>query len=78
MKRLTEKHFGAEDYYMGCSSVCDDLTMGGLCDGCDKLQEIINKLGAYEDTGLEPDDVVDLMGSHSEAIRTICDLRKKG
>ena len=73
MERLTCKHFGAEDYYMECSSKCDNLDD---CGDCPKLQEIINKLGAYEDTDLEPDDVVDLMGSHSEAIRTICDMKK--
>lgn len=55
MDRLTGKHYDRGDYYMVCSGSCanDDE----MCGGCPWLEKIINRLGAYEDTGLEPEDM---------------------
>lgn len=50
MKRLTEKPFGAKDYYMTCSAECER----DHCVECAELEKIVNLLGAYEDTGLTP------------------------
>lgn len=50
MKRLTEKHFGAKDYYMTCSAECER----DHCVECAELDKIVNLLGTYEDTGLTP------------------------
>ena len=50
MKRLTEKHYGANDYYMTCSAECER----DQCVECAELEKIVNLLGAYEDTGLTP------------------------
>jgi len=62
MVRLTERHTNKKDgYYMKCSAECfafDD------CNDCAKLYEIIDRLAAYEDTGLEPGQIkeaVDLL-----------------
>ena len=54
MERLTEKHFGNEGYYMKCSEFCanDDE----MCGGCPELDKIVNRLAAYEDTGLLPEE----------------------
>lgn len=55
MDRLTGKHYGAEDYYMTCSPKCaGDAEM---CIGCPEVDKIINRLGAYEDTGLMPEEI---------------------
>lgn len=55
MDRLTGKHYDRGDYYMVCSGSCanDDE----MCGGCPWLEKIINRLGSYEDTGLEPDEI---------------------
>nr|DAQ28770.1 MAG TPA: hypothetical protein [Caudoviricetes sp.] len=53
MKRLTEKHFGAKDYYMTCSAECER----DHCVECAELDKIVNLLGAYEDTGLTPSEM---------------------
>lgn len=50
MERLTEKHYGANDYYMTCSAECER----DQCVECAELEKIVNLLGAYEDTGLTP------------------------
>ena len=56
MERLTEHHanktLGA---YMVCSGACikEDFD----CTLCENLNKIVNTLAAYEDTGLEPEDI---------------------
>lgn len=50
MERLTEKHYGANDYYMTCSEECER----DHCVECAEIEKIVNLLGAYEDTGLTP------------------------
>lgn len=56
MERLTEHHvrktLGA---YMACSVACinDDFD----CNNCEKLEEIVDRLAAYEDTGLAPEEI---------------------
>lgn len=53
MERLTEKHYGANDYYMTCSAECER----DQCVECAELEKIVNLLGAYEDTGLTPSEM---------------------
>ena len=52
MDRLTELHHKKSDgYYIRCSEHCNN----DICDcGCEKFEQIVNRLGAYEDTGMEP------------------------
>lgn len=53
MERLTERCYKAEDgYYLKCSAT---LECCENCDECDKLNDVVNRLAAYEDTGMEPD-----------------------
>lgn len=56
MKRLTEKHYGADDYYMKCSEECER----DHCIDCPAFEALVDRLGAYEDTGLEPEEINDL------------------
>lgn len=52
MDRLTERHYLASDYYMKCSEECNvDMD----CIDCPAFEHIVDKLGAYEDTGLTPE-----------------------
>ena len=57
MKRLTQKHYGASDYYMACSENCsEDMD----CIDCPSFDSLVDRLGAYENTGLTPEDVESL------------------
>ena len=54
MERLTKTHYiSYNGHYMACSelnSCCDKE-----CSTCNHLDEIVERLAAYEDTGLEPE-----------------------
>lgn len=52
MERYTENHYDGNGYYLICSGNCETLN----CGDCDILGEIVDRLAAYEDTGLEPED----------------------
>ena len=53
MERYTEKHYGENGYYLVCSGNCETLN----CGDCGILDKIVDRLAAYEDTGLEPEEV---------------------
>lgn len=54
MERLTEKHYLAEDHYMKCSEDCNvDMD----CVDCPAFDKLIERLAAYEDTGMTPEQV---------------------
>ena len=53
MERYTEKHYGEDGYYLVCSGNCETLN----CGDCGILDKIVDRLAAYEDTGLEPEEV---------------------
>lgn len=52
-KRYTRKHYGENGYYIICSENCETLN----CGDCGILDKIVDRLAAYEDTGLEPEEV---------------------
>lgn len=59
MERMTELYNGkVNEYYKKCSLKC--YPNGFSCSDCEKLDNLVNRLGAYEDTGLTPEEVVDL------------------
>lgn len=52
MERLTEKHYLATDHYMRCSEFCNvDMN----CIDCPAFDRLVERLAAYEDTGLTPE-----------------------
>ena len=54
MERLTEKHYLAEDHYMKCSEDCNvDMD----CVDCHAFDKLIERLAAYEATGLTPEEI---------------------
>ena len=54
MERLTEKHYLAEDHYMKCSEDCNvDMD----CVDCPAFDKLIERLAAYEETGLTPEEI---------------------
>ena len=56
MERLTRAHYKASDgYYLVCSEMCEreDCT-----EECGHFDEAIERLAAYEDTGLTPEEVL--------------------
>lgn len=59
MERLTEHHVNKTlGAYMVCSGACikEDFD----CTLCENLNKIVNTLAAYEDTGLEPEEIMGL------------------
>lgn len=55
MERLTEKHYLGTDHYMKCSGNCNvDMD----CIYCPSFDRLVERLAAYEDTGLEPEEVL--------------------
>ena len=59
MERLTEKHYLGTDHYMKCSGNCNvDMD----CIDCPSFDRLVERLAAYEDTGLTPSDVRSLWG----------------
>ena len=53
MERYTEKHYTENGHYLICSGTCETLN----CGDCGVLDKIVNRLAAYEDTGLAPEEV---------------------
>lgn len=53
MERYTEKHYDGNGYYLICSGNCETLN----CGDCGILDKIVDRLAAYEETGLEPEEV---------------------
>lgn len=54
MERLTEKHYLGTDHYTKCSGSCNvDMD----CIDCPSFDCLVERLAAYEDTGLEPREV---------------------
>ena len=54
MERLTEKHYLGTDHYMKCSGSCNvDMD----CIDCPSFDCLVERLAAYEDTGLDPEEV---------------------
>lgn len=52
MERLTEKHYLGTDHYMKCSGGCNvDMD----CIYCPSFDCLVERLAAYEDTGLDPE-----------------------
>lgn len=64
MERLTERKFGR--YRL--KSTCRLDTLQGA-------RSVVDRLAAYEDSGLEPEEVTDLMASHGTAIGQLTEYR---
>lgn len=68
MKRLTEKHYLCTDHYMECSGTCNvDMD----CIDCPSFDRLVERLAAYEDTGLEPEEVTALQKDWSDLCAVI-------
>lgn len=67
MSRLTERHYvetegyyvETEGYYLKCSEAPN---CPNNCEECSRLDDAINRLGEYENTGLTPGEVHSLFG----------------
>ena len=88
MERLTEKHYLAEDHYMKCSEECNvDMD----CVDCQAFDKLIERLAAYEDTGLTPEEIkapftedtminltAQALGVEADRIRELAEADKDG
>ena len=63
MERLTEKHYLGTDHYIKCSGSCNvDMD----CIDCPSFDRLVERLAAYEDTGLTPEEVSALVKDWSD------------
>ena len=63
MERLTEKHYLGTDHYMKCSGSCNvDMD----CIDCPSFDCLVERLAAYADTGLTPEEVAALVKDWSD------------
>ena len=63
MERLTEKHYLGTDHYMKCSENCNvDMD----CIDCPSFDCLVERLAAYEDTGLEPESCAEFARADAE------------
>lgn len=63
MERLTEKHYLGTDHYMKCSGSCNvDMD----CIDCPSFDCLVERLAAYEDTGLTPDRCAEFARADAE------------
>lgn len=61
MERLTEKHYLGTDHYMKCSGNCNvDMD----CIDCPSFDCLVERLAAYEDTGLTPGEIKSMQEEH--------------
>lgn len=88
MERLTEKHYLAEDHYMKCSEDCNvDMD----CVDCPAFDKLIERLAAYEATGLTPEEIkaqftedaminlaAQALGVETSRLREIAEAEKDG
>lgn len=63
MERLTEKHYLGTDHYMKCSGSCNvDMD----CIDCPSFDCLVERLAAYEDTGLTPERCAEFARANAE------------
>jgi hypothetical protein len=63
MERLTEKHYLGTDHYMKCSGNCNvDMD----CIDCPSFDCLVERLAAYEDTGLTPERCAEFARADAE------------
>ena len=63
MERLTEKHYLGTDHYMKCSGNCNvDMD----CIDCPSFDCLVERLAAYEDTGLTPERCAEFAQADAE------------
>lgn len=65
MERLTERHYLPEcGFYMKCTEHCNSEDID--CVDCAALENLVDRLGNYEDTGLMPEEVAELQRDWSD------------
>ena len=57
MKRLTKRNEDGTAYYPKCYERCNGTGSSKKCNECKQERKICEKLAAYEDSGLEPEQV---------------------
>ena len=61
MERMTEKHYLGTDHYIKCSGNCNvDMD----CIDCPSFDCLVERLAAYEDTGLTPVEIKSMQEEH--------------
>ena len=67
-KACTFDREGGADDCKECAEICEDV--GGVCRTC-SLQECLKRLGEYEDTGLTPEEIMELKERDTAKAATI-------
>lgn len=90
-RKLLKKHADGDDDEFTCDEDFDNWMAGFLQDGMDSMEGLIalfyrnlcvmadlrEALKAYEDTGLSPDQIVEMDGLYTEKCREVAELRER-
>ena len=75
-RRMTAKS-EAGYYFPECFDRCEGTPEPGACANCDMTHRTCAKLGAYEDTGLTPDGVLQLKKMYDRLLKDYGKLKKE-
>ena len=76
MNRLTERNMGNYGYYPTCIEKCHGEGASEKCDECEFSVKICERLAEYEDTGLTPDQIIEMDKLYSEMAKELGKYKK--
>lgn len=74
-KMCTIDALGGADDCLSCEEICGE-SCDNECKGC-PVQECFNKLAAYEDTGLTPEQIMEINRMYTEKCQEVTELRNQ-
>ena len=78
MDRLTQRNKDDSAYYYpNCFEECDGAGHSPKCEKCSFNDKLCETLGKYEDTGLTPEQIIEMDKLYSEKCREAATLKKQ-
>ena len=77
MERLTDWYKGRSPYYPYCFEKCDGAGSSKKCNKCEFSENICKRLAAYEDTGLTPEQIIEMDRLYSEMAKELGKCKNK-
>lgn len=77
MERLTERFASGDTLVSGCGDNCKhDFKYCDCLEDCPTIDEIVERLADYEDTGLTPEQIVEIDKLYAEQARELAELKE--
>lgn len=78
MERLTGRDDKGNAYFTKCfEEPCDGMGANEMCDECDGLEQVCERLAAYEDTGLTPEQLLEIDRMYREQCGEVKKLKEQ-